>query len=122
MRDLDDLFAALRHSRFRQSKTLVPKDRAYLEDRGLATVLGHAAEFVAQRLAPAQPPNDGRQTPWRGHPVFTAQHATATCCRGCLEQWHRVERGRPLTADEQRYVVEVIGRWLREQLATAPGR
>lgn len=122
MRDLDELFAALQKSRFRQSRALAPKDLAYLEGRGLETVLRHAAEFVAQRLAPAQPANDGRQTPWRGHPVFTAQHATATCCRGCLEQWHLVERGRALTEIEQRYVVAVIERWLRQQLPAAPGR
>ena len=73
-------------------------------------------EFVAQRLAPAEPRNDGKQTPFRGHPVFVAQHATATCCRGCLQKWHGVERGRVLTANEQAYVVEVIGDWLRQRV------
>jgi predicted Fe-S protein YdhL (DUF1289 family) len=46
--------------------------------------------------------------------VFIAQHATATCCRGCLAKWHRIERGRPLTEDEQAHVVNAIERWLRE--------
>ena len=112
MRDLDDLFDALGKSEFRSRQALTPKDREYLASRGLDAVLGHAADFVAKRLAPAEPANDGRQTPWRGHPVFTAQHATATCCRGCLEKWHSIERGRALTADEQRHVVSAIGRWL----------
>ncbi len=80
----------------------------------MRTVLADAADFVAQRLAPAQPRNDGKQTPWRGHPVFVAQHATATCCRGCLAKWHAIERGRILTAEEQTHVVAAIGRWLRE--------
>jgi hypothetical protein len=113
MRDLDELFAALDRSPFRRRQVLEAKDRRYLQQRGLDTVLQHAADFVARRLADARPVNDGRQTPWRGHPVFTAQHATATCCRGCLAQWHAIEAGRPLTDDERRYVVEVIGRWLR---------
>src|SRR4051812_43114450 len=87
MRDLDNLFAALRRSPFRQRFRLGARDRAYLETKGLHKVLEHAAEFVAQRLAPAMPRNDGKQTPFRGHPAFVAQHATATCCRGCLAKW-----------------------------------
>ena len=82
----------------------------------MPTVLAHAHDFIAQRLAPAEPKNDGKQTPWKGHPVFVAQHATATCCRGCLAKWHRIDKGRPLTADEQAHTVEVIERWLREQM------
>ena len=112
MRDLEDLFAALARSPFRSRFRLGPKERAYLEQKTLPVVLEHARQFVAQRLSPAEPRNDGRQTPMRGHPVFLAQHATATCCRGCLEKWHFIPRGRPLAAEEADYVVAVIGRWL----------
>ena len=83
--------------------------------KGTETVLAHARDFVAQRLAPARPANDGKQTPFRGHPVFVAQHATATCCRGCLSKWHGIPAGRPLTADEQDHVVAAIERWLDMQ-------
>jgi hypothetical protein len=116
VRDLDDLFAALRRSPFRQRFRLAARERAYLDARGLPAVLAHAADFVAQRLAPAEPRNDGRQTPFRGHPVFVAQHATATCCRACLAKWHRIEQGRALTADEQAHAVRAIGRWLGERV------
>ena len=68
----------------------------------------HAREFVTRRLAPARPLKDGRQTPWKGHPVFVAQHATATCCRGCLAKWHRIPRGVALSAAQQDYVVGII--------------
>ena len=115
MRDLDQLFAALASSRFRRRFALGPKDRDYLATKGLATVLDHARDFVAERLAPAAPRNDGKQTPWRGHPVFVAQHATATCCRGCLAKWHAIDTGRALTADEQDHVVAAIARWLEDQ-------
>ena len=77
----------------------------------------HAAEIIAKRLAPAEPRNDGRQTPYRGHPVFVAQHATATCCRSCLERNHQIAKHRELTADEQAYVVDVICRWIERELA-----
>jgi hypothetical protein len=120
MRDLDDLFVALGRSPFRRRFRLGPREQEYLEARGLPTVLEHAAAFIAQRLAPAEPRNDGKQTPFRGHPVFIAQHATATCCRGCLAKWHRIEGGRALTPDEQRHAVSAIERWLREQPGATP--
>ena len=78
----------------------------------------HAAEIIAERLAPAQPRRDGKQTPYRNHPVFVAQHATATCCRTCLETWHGISKGHPLDRAERSYVVEVIGRWIGRELAT----
>lgn len=83
----------------------------------------HALEIVAARLAPAAPRNDGRQTPYRGHPVFVAQHATATCCRRCLQQWHGIPAGAQLREEQQRYVADVIGRWIGAEVAgAAPGR
>lgn len=115
MRELDDVFLALRGSAFRQRFHLGPRERSYLAAKGLALVLDHARGFVAERLAPAAPRNDGKQTPMRGHPVFIAQHATATCCRGCLAKWHGIDKGRELTADEQAHAVAAIGRWLRAQ-------
>ena len=117
MRPTDELFDALARSEFRSRFKLGPADRRYLADRGLEAVLGHARRFVVERLAPADPPNDGKQTPWRGHPVFVAQHATATCCRGCLAKWHGIAAGRPLTDPEVEHVVGAIGRWLRERQA-----
>ena len=115
MRDLDDLFRALAGSAFRARFRLGPAERAYLRAKGMPTVVEHASDFVARRLAPALPAKDGKQTPFRGHPVFVAQHATATCCRGCLEKWHRVPRGRPLDDAEQAHVVAAVERWLRVQ-------
>lgn len=115
MRDMDELFAALGRSRFRSRFRLRAGEADYLRQRGLETVLEHARRFVRDRLADAEPANDGRQTPMRNHPVFIAQHATATCCRGCLEKWHHIAQGRVLTEEEIAYVVAVLERWLRTQ-------
>ena len=117
MRDLDDLFSALRDSKFRSRQRLGTKERAYLQEKTLPIVLEHGRKFLVERLASAEPRNDGKQTPMRGHPVFIAQHATATCCRGCLAKWHYIERGRPLAEQEIDYVLEVIERWLKAQQA-----
>ena len=115
MRDLDEVFAELEKSDFRRRFRLKGKELAYLREKGLAVVLEHAADFVGKRLAPAEPANDGRQTPTRNHPAFVAQHATATCCRGCLAKWHRIPKGHALTDEEKRHVLAALERWLGKQ-------
>lgn len=115
MRPLDEVIGALEKSSFRRGFHLRAKELAYLQQKGLPLVMGHAADFINKRLVPADIPNDGKQTPFRGHPVFIAQHATACCCRGCLEKWHRIPRGRALNAEEQRYIMAVLEHWLRNE-------
>ncbi len=113
VRSLDDVFTALAGSEFRRRQRLGPSERAYLEEKGIAAILVHAEDFIARRLAPAHPMKDGRQTPWRGHPVFVAQHATATCCRGCLAKYHDIPKGTELTDEQQAHVIAALERWLR---------
>ena len=121
MRPLDDLFAALAGSAFRRRFHLGARERAYLDAHGVSTILVQAEELIARRLAPANPPNDGKQTPFRGHPVFVAQHATATCCRSCLAKWHGIPRGSALTDEQQAHVIAALGRWLQAELRTGAG-
>jgi hypothetical protein len=115
MRDMDEVFARLETSAFRRRFRLRGRELDYLREKGLATVMEHAAAFIAERLAPAQPANDGKQTPMRNHPAFVAQHATGTCCRGCLAKWHAIPKARPLTPAETDYVLAVLERWLARQ-------
>lgn len=103
-------------STFRSRFRLGIKERQYCWDEGAEVIDKHAADFIAQRLAPAHPANDGKQTPMRGHPVFIAQHATATCCRGCLAKWHQIPQGEPLSEAQQQYIVSVIHYWLVIQM------
>lgn len=119
MRDLDSLFAALNKSSFRRRFHLRDQDRRYIAEKGLPTIQEHARDMIAKRLAPALIANDGQQTPYRGHPVFIAQHATACCCRGCLHKWHAIDPGTVLSADQQQYVVIVLMTWLCRQLLDA---
>ncbi|MBN1124246.1 MAG: DUF4186 domain-containing protein [Sedimentisphaerales bacterium] len=116
MRDLDELFAALARSRFRSRFRLGKKEQAYLYDKGMDTIRRHAFDFVNQRIAPAHPVHDGKQTPMRGHPVFIAQHATGTCCRKCLAKWHRIPAGIALNEEQVKYIVEVLCTWLERQI------
>ena len=111
-----NLWKRLSQSKFRSSFSLKANDRSYVSERGMEKVREHACDFIRKRLAPAEIPNDGKQTPMRGHPVFVAQHATATCCRGCLEKWHRIPKGRELTEAEQEYIVNVIMEWIGREI------
>ena len=116
MNDLDEVFRRLGTSAFRRKFRLQGRELAYLQTWGLPHVMKQAADLIRQRLAPAEPKNDGRQTPWRNHPVFVAQHATATCCRGCLEKTHGITKGHALDDEEMKHVLATIERWLLSQL------
>ena len=79
--DNKDIFTGLSKSKFRSSFHLSKRDFDYIKSKGIDKVRSHAIDFIIKRLAPMNPINDGKQTPMHGHPVFVAQHATATCCR-----------------------------------------
>ena len=114
--NLQQLFSRLAESKFRSRFKLGKKERAYLQENGLAVIEKYALYFVNERLAPAVPENDGKQTLMKNHPAFIAQHATATCCRKCLQKWHRIEMGKELTSDQVDYIVSVIMYWLHREL------
>ena len=107
---------SLKKSKFRSKFKLSQKDRDYIVVKGLETIKEHAYQFINARVATDFPKNDGKQTPIRGHPVFIAQHATATCCRGCISKWHGIEKGRALKTEEVDFVVALIMGWIGGQL------
>ncbi|MBT8042532.1 MAG: DUF4186 domain-containing protein [Pontiella sp.] len=91
-------------------------EREYVTSRGMDILRLHAADFVNKRLAPANPKNDGRQTPTKGHPVFIAQHACGCNDRDSVEQFLGYEKGRELTGGEVDKIVDAILRWIGENL------
>lgn len=116
MPSINETLLKLKKSDFRARFHLTEKDKAYIAEKGMDTVRKHAEEFVRTRLAPAYPPNDGKQTPMRGHPVFVAQHACACCCRGCLEKWYRVPQGKELTKIQQEKIVNLLMCWIKQEI------
>lgn len=116
MATVEQTFIRLEKSTFRSKFHLTNKDVKYIQEKGIDTIEKHAADFVRTRLAPADIPNDGKQTPMRGHPVFLAQHACACCCRGCLNKWYHIPIGRELTEDEQKRIVKLLMAWIKREL------
>lgn len=110
-----DILDKLSKSKFRSGFHLKEKDIMYIDKNGLDKIKEHAYDFCLKRLAPSNPDNDGKQTPFKGHPVFIAEHATATCCRGCLEKWHHIKKGHTLSDAEIDYVVNIIMEWIRRE-------
>lgn len=102
-------------SSFRSKFHLTTKEKEYIAKKGLSTIEQHSQDFITKRLSPAVILNDGKQTPFQGHPVFIAQHATATCCRGCLYKWHHIPFGKELTSKEKQYIKEVIMEWIKRE-------
>ncbi len=113
------LFERLGNSRFRSRFHLKQNNIDYIHEKGLGTIRKHAEDFITKREAPAYIPNDGKQTPMRGHPVFIAQHATVTCCRECIRKWHKIQPGRELSQVQQEYLVDVIMTWIERELENA---
>ena len=120
-RTFDAAFLRLGKSKFRSRFRLSAADRKYIAEKGVETIRSHCEDFIRARLAPPDPPNDGKQTPMRGHPVFKAQHACACCCRGCLAKWWRVPKGTEIPPDRQSGIVDFLMAWIERERATATG-
>ena len=112
---IENILINLSNSNFRSKFHLKEKDKKHIEEKGIEKIREHAYDFINKRLAPSIILNDGKQTPMRGHPVFIAQHATATCCRGCLEKWHKIPVGIELNEEQKDYVVNVIMTWIEKE-------
>jgi len=112
---IDKKLEKLSKSKFRNSFYLKEKDKEYIKTKGIDTIEEHAKDFIHTRLSPEIITNDGKQTPMRGHPVFIAQHATATCCRGCLYKWHNIEKNKQLSEKEERFIVALIIEWINRK-------
>ena len=114
---MNSIFEKLKNSKFRSSFHLTIKDINYIEAKSMDVIKQHAFDFVCERLAPKVILNDGKQTPMRGHPVFVAMHATATCCRGCLYKWHKIEKNKELNEREIDYIVSIIITWINKEIS-----
>lgn len=116
MSTVEETLKKLNRSSFRSRFHLSEKDKSYVREKGLDVIRRHAEDFVHERLSPVVIPNDGKQTPMRGHPVFKAQHACACCCRDCLYKWYKVKRGMALSAVQQQKIVDLLMAWIEKEM------
>ncbi len=114
MNDVEKILQKLSNSKFRASFHLKDKDKQYVNEKGIDVIEKHANDFVTKNLK-VKLEKDGKQTPYRGHPVFIAQHATATCCRECLHKWHKIPPEVELDERLISYVVKVIMAFINKE-------
>jgi Domain of unknown function (DUF4186) len=117
--DAANTFDALQHEMIRHYFFHRPVDDAamrHAQRKGRDQLKDSARDRLRKYLAVAEPPRDGRQTPLEGNVIYYAQHATATCCRTCLEYWHNIPKGKPLTEAEFDYCVGLVDLFLDEKL------
>ena len=115
MTKIETMINYLSKSKFRSSFQLKEKDIQYIKEKNIDTIKKHAYDLITKRIAPLNIPNDGHQTPTKGHPVFIAQHATATCCRSCLYKWHKIPKNTKLTNYQIDYITELIITWIKKE-------
>ncbi len=115
MKKIDEVLNNLSHSKFRNSFHLRSYMINYINEKGFDTIKKHTMDFIEQKLAPANPKNDGKQTPTKNHPTFIAMHACACCCRSCLEKWHNILKGRELTNIEKKYIYDLLIEWINRE-------
>ena len=86
--------------------------------KGLLGVREAAIKRIRTSVGPPRSEiyRDGTQTPKIGNVIHYAQHATATCCRKCIEAWHGIEREVPLSEDQIGYMTELVMHYVKKRL------
>lgn len=118
IQDVDLTFASLQNEFIRHHfwhKEFHIRAVNYARRKGKVKLLEAVTKRLRTCIAPAQPFHDGWQTPMNSdspNPIYNAQHATATCCRRCLEYWHGVPMGRELSSEELEYFANLVFQYL----------
>ena len=112
-------FEALKYEKIRHHffhTNIDQKAINYAHRKGRLKLKDAIRSRIEKYLAPAEPYRDGQQTPFQGNAIFYGQHATACCCRTCLEYWHDIPKGYPLTEAQVDYCVELLELYFDERM------
>ena len=116
MDNIDRLLDSLAKTKFRGSFHLNNKMIEYVNNKGIDKIEQDTIDIIIKRLK-TKLDNDGKQTPMKQvHPTFIAQHATGTCCRGCLNRIHHIDDNKELSEKDIEYIKEVIIKWIRREV------
>lgn len=117
--DVTHTFEALQHEWIRDHFFRKPIDDEavrHAQRKGRDQLNEAARTRLEKSLGPAKPFRDGQQTGFKGNAIYYAQHATATCCRTCLEYWHGIPKGRDLSSGELDYCTKLVELFLELRL------
>ena len=90
----------------------------YARRKGVSGIETAIRSRLRKSVGIADNPYDGRQTPMEGsgNPIHYAQHATASCCRKCMNYWYGIPQKRRLTIDEIEYFGELALVYILERI------
>jgi hypothetical protein len=75
----------------------------------------HVKSILQKRLI--NPFQDGRQTPVNGNEITNyAQHATATCCRKCIEVWHDIPEDATISNEQMDFFTDLALLFIEEKV------
>jgi len=118
LKDADHTFRMLKIEMIRhhfRHKEIDDKALNHARRKGKAGIRVAIETRLRRSLRPKNP-WDGRQTRKEGNIIFYAQHATATCCRKCLEEWHAIPVDKELSEEEIAYLTELCAMFINERL------
>lgn len=91
--------------------------------KGRIEMRQHAEKVIRNRLGAAENAGDGYWVPWESNDAVNyARHATATCCRGCIQYWHGIEAERALSEGEIQYLVDLVMRFIESKITLTEHR
>ena len=121
--DIEHIFASLQIELVRHYFWHLPMPQRaidYATRKGWSGLRQRIPIQLCSLVGASNPTFDGRQTPRENsrnvNPIHFAQHATASCCRKCIEVWHGIPKGRALTQPEISYLSQLAIRYLEVRL------
>ncbi len=123
LQDVNYTFSSLKLEMFRHYYWhLAIDDRALRHAMrfGRRALREKSLDRLRKKIGVASPPFDGRQTPLSGNVIYYGQHGTASCCRKCLEYWHGIPMGRPLSNRELGYLANLVMLYIEDRVPGLP--
>ena len=118
-RDAQFIFKSLKNELIRHVFWHMPikeKDVEKAIQVGATAVLQEARKRMKDTIGIKNPYRHGI-TPYQGNVIHYAQHATATCCRRCMEYWYDIPaKDRILTEEEIDFSTSLITLYLQERV------
>lgn len=116
LEDVENTFDALGSEWIRHEFWERPFDQHavnHARRKGKRIMLGvEAAKRIRQSVGKVRHPREGVQTPYSGNILYYAQHSVAACCRRCIEYWHGIPGGAPLTEENIEYLTALVVRYV----------
>ena len=114
LEDVNYTFECMRYEMIRHyfwHIPLQPYAVNYARRKGRIELRQSARKQIARAVASPNHPRQGQQTLRETNPhanaIHYAQHATASCCRKCLEEWHGIPMDRDLSDRELDYLTDL---------------